>query len=58
MLRRYATIAQSSLSGAMFGGMLLPGTPLRMIRNALSSVSPRAQRSVRSGPSLPFASGP
>ena len=30
MLRKYATMAQSSLSGAALGGMLLPGTPLRM----------------------------
>src|SRR5688572_10028571 len=51
-------MAQISLSGAAFGGMLLPGTPLRTIRNVLSSVSPHAQRSVRSGPSWPFASGP
>ena len=58
MLRKCATMAQSSSSGPPLGGMLLPGTPPRMIRNALSSLSPRAQRRVRSGPSLPFASGP
>ena len=59
MLRRYATMAQSSLSGAAFGGMLLPGTPLRMmLERALVGLAPRAQRCVRSGPSWPFASGP
>ena len=47
-LRRYATIARSSSSGAVLDGMSVFGTPLRIVWNTRSSVVPADHNRVRS----------
>ena len=55
---RNATIARSSSSGAIDGGIALPGTPCRTVRRTRSSVAPDAQSVTSDGLMAPRASPP